>query len=166
MKSLCGVVLLCLSLIWVIFWCARLFDPLRTDPNTLYQIVFLLLACLAFIPVLCAAALLNRAWRSPLVSAPITQPVRKLRIWTLAAYEMRAVPMVGAILLASINSAGAQSDRGPAFPTEAQRGPAFPKYVSPSANSPTNWVAPAAIPEPAPQSRSRWWGGGRWHHFR
>jgi len=46
------------------------------------------------------------------------------------------------MLLASMGNAGAQSNRGPAFPTEAQRGAGISKRRL-SAKNPTNWaVAP------------------------
>lgn len=165
-KLLCGVVLLCLSLIWVVLWCAQLSDPLSTDFNAVYRVIFVLVASLAFIPVFWAASLLDGAGRAHHVSAtaPFALPEAKTKsespkssiwIWTLAAHEMRQVAMIVAILLASINSVGAQSNRGPAYPTEAQRGQAFSKHVSPSATNPTNWVARPPIPEPEPQPR--WW---------
>lgn len=171
MKLLSGVALLCLSLISVVLWCAWLSDPLHGDSDAVYRVVFVPVASPALIAVFWATSLLDGVRRAPRVPAiaPVAlldasgaaiaetaSPRSHIRIWTLAVREMRGVPIIAAILLASINSAGAQY--GPDFPTEAQRGPAFPKYVSPSATNPTNWVAAPPIPEPA--QRSKW--GAHW----
>lgn len=78
MKLLYGIALLCLSALWATFWCAQVSDPLLTD----YQVVFVLVASLALIPVFWATSLIDQAWRAPL--APATRPIlvmaRKPRI--------------------------------------------------------------------------------------
>jgi hypothetical protein len=78
MKLLSGIVLLCLSAIWVVLWCAPLSDPML-DAGA--QVLFVLVATLALIPVFWATWLIDRAWRAPLVSTTIPKvPVQKRHI--------------------------------------------------------------------------------------
>jgi hypothetical protein len=75
-KMLCGVVLLCLSALWAFLWCAQLSDPML---DAGYQVLFVLVASLALIPVFWATWLIDSAWRAPLTSttAPIALQVRR-----------------------------------------------------------------------------------------
>lgn len=70
MKLLGGIALLCLSATWIVLWCAQLSEPLLAD----YQVVFILVASLALIPVLWATSLLDRAQREPVEPAAAPKP--------------------------------------------------------------------------------------------
>ena len=63
MKSLGGVVVLCLSVVWAIFWCSQFSNRVLTYDG--YWVPILVLASLALIPVLWATSLIDRAWRAP-----------------------------------------------------------------------------------------------------
>lgn len=65
MKLLCGVVLLCLSAFWAVFW---LSDPLLSYYAD-YQVVSVLVAGLALIPAFWATSILDGALRAPLAPA-------------------------------------------------------------------------------------------------
>lgn len=80
MKLLCGIVLLSLSALWGIFWCAQFSSPLSAYDGS--QAVFVLVASLALIPVFWATSLLDAAWRAPLAPTTtlIARPVRERHI--------------------------------------------------------------------------------------
>ena len=71
MKLLGGVGLLCLSVVWALFWCVQLSHP-TVAYYTEYKVLFILVASLAIIPLFWGTSLLDQAIRAPV--APETAP--------------------------------------------------------------------------------------------
>jgi len=62
-----GIALLCVSVAWVLFWCAQLSNPFAFYAE--YQAVYILVASLALIPIFWATWLIDQAWRTPFETA-------------------------------------------------------------------------------------------------
>ena len=64
-KLFSGIVLLCLSAIWVVFWCSQVSTLLLGDYDGGDQFVFIVVAGLALAPVFWAIMLIDRGWHAP-----------------------------------------------------------------------------------------------------
>jgi hypothetical protein len=83
-KMLGGVGLLCLSVLWALFWCIQLSHPMVAY-YTEYKVLFILVASLAIIPLFWGTSLLDQAIRAPIApeAAPewlVTPPLQNFHI--------------------------------------------------------------------------------------